>query len=69
VVCGGGQVVGGRRGDGVDVVLPLDGVSGKHCKFEVVRGGVKVTDLGSTNGTQINGRNVSNPPQPLPQCP
>lgn len=51
------QVLGSRRGD-VDVLLNLTGVSGTHCRLEIVRGGVKVTDLGSTNGTTIDGREV-----------
>ena len=63
------QVIGGRRSPEVDIVLPLDGVSGVHCKIEAVRGGVKVTDLGSTNGTTINGRQVMPPAPFLPLVP
>lgn len=51
------QVLG--RGPGVDVQVAADGISAQHCSVEVVKGGVKVTDLKSTNGTLINGRDVS----------
>jgi pSer/pThr/pTyr-binding forkhead associated (FHA) protein len=45
----------------VDVQVAADGISAQHCSVEVVKGGVKVTDLGSTNGTLINGRDVRGP--------
>ena len=35
-----------------------DFASGQHARFQTVRGLWYVEDLGSTNGTQLNGRNV-----------
>lgn len=36
--------------------LPNDeGASGVHCRIEFDRGQLRITDLGSTNGTQLNG--------------
>lgn len=43
--------------------LPLTGleVSRRHCSFELVEGLVVVTDIGSTNGTFVNGVRVQGP--------
>jgi hypothetical protein len=42
------------RGVDCDVVLPDESVSDHHCLIEFVRDGMKVTDLGSKNGTTVN---------------
>ena len=44
--------------------VPLDGddfTSANHARFEVRRDGVWVEDLGSTNGTFVNGARVTTP--------
>ncbi len=41
-----------------DLVLDDDTVSRKHCELEVAEGGVRVRDLGSTNGTRVEGSRV-----------
>jgi pSer/pThr/pTyr-binding forkhead associated (FHA) protein len=44
--------------------VPLDGddfTSAKHARFEARRDGVWVEDLGSTNGTFVNGARVTTP--------
>jgi class 3 adenylate cyclase len=43
--------------------LPLSGmeVSRRHCSFELVQGRVVMTDLGSTNGTFVDGVRVQGP--------
>jgi class 3 adenylate cyclase len=43
--------------------LPLTGaeVSRRHCSFELVQGLVVLTDLGSTNGTFVDGRRILGP--------
>lgn len=46
------------RGDGVGVSLPDDEVSQQHAAVEFADGGFRVVDLGSTNGTLLNGEPV-----------
>jgi diguanylate cyclase (GGDEF)-like protein len=46
------------RDDTCDVVVPIDGISRRHCQLEVGEG-VRVRDLGSTNGTWLNGRELA----------
>lgn len=53
----GVSVVG--RSSGVSVTLDDDSVSRRHCQIEVpVRGDPRLTDMGSTNGTVVNGKRV-----------
>ena len=54
----GDNWVAGRSGD-ADLVLADDTVSRKHARIYRGRGTMWVRDLGSRNGTQINGRSVS----------
>lgn len=49
----------GRDCDGLLVVDP--GVSRRHAGFEWRDGSLVVTDLGSTNGTLVNGRRIDGP--------
>ncbi len=42
-----------------DVVLPLEGISSFHAEIYVDDGKIALVDLGSTNGTFVNGRRVS----------
>ena len=44
-----------EKGNGVDVSVPLPCVSGVHCQLEMERNKLYVTDLGSTNGTYVDG--------------
>jgi pSer/pThr/pTyr-binding forkhead associated (FHA) protein len=63
--CGGGpevpilapKVVLGRHSD-CDVPLAYRSVSGRHCELERVEGWWRVRDLGSSNGTRINGNPI-----------
>jgi len=52
----GSNVLG--RGTEADVRLPDTGVSRKHADVQLAGGTVTVEDLGSTNGTLVNGRRV-----------
>ena len=52
----------GRSSDN-DVVFNEREISRFHCELYSSNGKVYVKDLGSTNGTQVNGRNIS-----LPHC-
>jgi pSer/pThr/pTyr-binding forkhead associated (FHA) protein len=54
-VLGPGNTVAGRSGD-CDIFLADVTVSREHARFAVDAGGLSMTDLGSTNGTYVNGR-------------
>ena len=51
-------VVGRDKGPGIDYVAKVNCVSGVHCQFEMEGNKLFVTDLGSTNGTYVAGREV-----------
>ena len=46
------------RDTGNEVVIPTAGVSREHCKIELDGDDVVVSDLGSSNGTYVNGEEV-----------
>ena len=52
------MLVVGRR-ESSDIVLRFPNVSGTHCEFSLSAGHWFVKDLGSSNGTKINGTRVS----------
>lgn len=52
-----GTTVIGRHSD-CDICLPSDEVSRKHAKILVTADGLYVEDMGSSNGTFVNGRRV-----------
>ena len=45
-----------------EIVVDEDGVSRRHCRFKLDHGRLRVLDLGSTNGTYVNGRRVQDEP-------
>jgi hypothetical protein len=53
----GAEVIIGRGND-LDLVLAEDMVSRKHAKIVANGGSLSITDLGSTNGTFVNGEKV-----------
>ncbi len=55
-----GPVVIGRS-PGADIVIGDDFVSGKHARISPSGDGAMLEDLGSTNGTVLNGQRVSVP--------
>jgi hypothetical protein len=55
-----GPVVIGRS-PGADIVIGDDFVSGRHARLSPSGGGAVLEDLGSTNGTILNGKPVTSP--------
>ena len=47
------------RGPGVDLAFDDEEMSAQHAVFEHSRGGLRLTDLGSTNGTRVNGERLT----------
>lgn len=56
----GGPLLAGRSGD-ADLQLDDTFVSGWHARFMVTAEGLVVEDLGSTNGTFVNGDEITGP--------
>jgi hypothetical protein len=57
-IVGGKAATIGRALDN-DLVIPSTDVSRHHARLEQVSGGYRIVDLGSTNGTLVNGRRVT----------
>jgi pSer/pThr/pTyr-binding forkhead associated (FHA) protein len=53
-----GTLVVGRR-ESSDIVLRFPNVSGQHCELSVVEGYWFAKDLGSSNGTKVNGSRIT----------
>jgi pSer/pThr/pTyr-binding forkhead associated (FHA) protein len=47
------------RSEDCDITLPSSKVSRQHARFQYSDGGVTVEDLGSSNGTRLNGRAIA----------
>jgi hypothetical protein len=55
------------RGAGCDLILDDDSVSARHARLEWEVGGWRITDLGSVNGTAVEGMTLApETPTPLP---
>ena len=61
--CTGTAVIG--RDENADLTCPFPHVSRKHACLLYERGRWFIEDMGSTNGTLLNGRPVSGAPRPL----
>lgn len=59
IVVTGPVIVG--RSPGADIVIAASYVSGRHAKFRLMGQNLFVEDLGSTNGTFVNGNRISAP--------
>jgi hypothetical protein len=57
-----GPIVIGRS-PGADIVIGDDFVSAKHTRISPAGDGVVIEDLGSTNGTVVNGQRLTAPRQ------
>ncbi len=55
-----GPVIVGRS-PGSDIVIGAEYVSSRHARFILMGQNLFIEDLGSTNGTAVNGRYISEP--------
>lgn len=55
-----GPVIVGRT-PGSDIVIGAGYVSGRHARFSLMGQNLFVEDLGSTNGTAVNGQQIHEP--------
>lgn len=55
-----GPVIVGRN-PGADIVIGAGYVSGRHARFGLMGQNLFVEDLGSTNGTAVNGQFINEP--------
>ena len=56
----GARALAGRSSE-MDIYLDDTFVSSKHALFETTSAGLQIEDLRSTNGTQVNGSDLSGP--------
>jgi hypothetical protein len=56
-----GELILGREQSTANLVIPDPGVSRRHARVLPHNGGVIVEDLGSSNGTYVNGERISGP--------
>ena len=56
-----GELILGREQGSADLVIDDPGVSRRHARVIPDNGGVVVEDLGSSNGTYVNGERISGP--------
>src|SRR4051812_30519467 len=56
-----GELILGREQPSADVVIPDPGVSRRHARVLPHDGTILVEDLGSSNGTYLNGRRITGP--------
>src|SRR5262249_23601037 len=59
------EVIVGRRRS-CDLCLDFNNISGKHCQLRIINGVWHARDLGSTNGTSLNGMARRSEPSVLP---
>ena len=59
------ELVIGRR-PSCDIRLDFENVSGKHAVLSLINGLWRVRDMGSTNGTSVNGARISSPHSVMP---
>ncbi|MBD0328785.1 MAG: FHA domain-containing protein, partial [Thermoleophilia bacterium] len=56
-----GTTLIGREGGGADITLADPQVSGRHALVRPANGTIEIADLGSTNGTYVNGARLDGP--------
>lgn len=55
------SAIWGRSREMCDICLDDHRISRQHCVLETAEGGVRITDLGSQNGTYLNGIRIQQP--------
>lgn len=60
------ELIVGRR-PGCDIRLDYENVSGKHATLQLINGVWHVRDMGSTNGTSVNGSRLSSQHAIMPE--
>jgi len=56
-----GSVISIGRGQRSDICIPDQTLSRSHCRLERIGMGYRIVDLGSQNGTKVNGRRIQCP--------
>ena len=59
------EIIVGRR-PSCDIRLDFENISGKHCMLRMLNGVWNVKDLGSTNGTTVNGARLTSEQSVMP---
>jgi pSer/pThr/pTyr-binding forkhead associated (FHA) protein len=59
------EMVVGRR-PSCDIRLDFENISGKHCVLRMINGVWNIRDLGSTNGTTVNGARIATEQSVMP---
>src|ERR1700739_1350397 len=59
------EMIVGRR-PSCDIQLDFENISGKHCMLRIINGVWNVKDLGSTNGTTVNGSRLATEQSVMP---
>jgi predicted component of type VI protein secretion system len=60
------EIIVGRRAS-CDICLDFENTSGKHCVLRLINGVWNVRDLGSTNGTTVNGSRIATEQSIMPE--
>jgi hypothetical protein len=60
------EIIIGRRAS-CDICLDFENTSGKHCVLRMLNGVWNIRDLGSTNGTTVNGTRIATEQSIMPE--